>query len=278
MSKTRLNALSSLGATNDVETLNFSASPAGTFRLTYNGSTTGLITYTTVAATLATNVLVALDSLPTINANGGVGTNSANVAVSAANASTVNITFQNALGGANQALLFTASAITTGTLAVTHTSTGAAFSGNTAVTATSPTTVNVTFQGVDANQNITSLLVPTSGFAAGTGAGTASNTQQQINFTGVTGGTFTLAFGALTTAPIVFSTVPATLGSSIQLALSQLANIGAGNVSVSAVAGSSMVATVTFVGTLPAPPSRPHYWRHSPCQWLANHHVPRQPV
>ena len=77
---------------------------------------------------------------------------------------------------------------------------------------------------------------------------TAITPIQTLTFSGVTGGSFTLALGASTTAAIPYSATATTLAGNIQAALNGLAAIGAGGTSVS-VTGST--ATVTFLTTPP---------------------------
>jgi hypothetical protein len=69
---------------------------------------------------------------------------------------------------------------------------------------------------------------------------------QKIIATG-TGGTFTLTYGAQTTAPIAYGTPPIGIGS-VQAALEALSTIGAKNTLVRSDAAQSWV--VTFIGTL----------------------------
>ncbi len=69
------------------------------------------------------------------------------------------------------------------------------------------------------------------------------NAVQTLTFsTGITGGTFTLTFNGLTTAPITFSATAATLAANIQAALTALPNVGPNN---TLVAGTGPF-TVTF--------------------------------
>ncbi len=112
----------------------------------------------------------------------------------------------------------------------------------------SPTSVNITFQNADGGGVITaSTPVGTSG--------TAVSQAQTIDFQGISGGTFQIAYSngvtTATTGPITFSTATATLASNITNALNTLSTLGSGNVAVTA---SSSVATITFQGT----------WRASP--------------
>lgn len=87
---TVLGQMTTLTNANDVQTLTFTGSPTGgTFRLTFFGVETSNITYSTTAATLATNVQTALEAHPYI----GTG----NVSV-AANSGAPQITLQGDLG------------------------------------------------------------------------------------------------------------------------------------------------------------------------------------
>src|SRR5207253_284523 len=63
---------------------------------------------------------------------------------------------------------------------------------------------------------------------------TVTNETQALNFTGtITGGTFTISYGASTSAAITYSSTPATLAANIQAALNTL--LGAGSTTVSVV-------------------------------------------
>ena len=248
--QTALNKLSTLGATNAVETLNFGGTPSGgTFTLAFGNQTTLPITYSTTATTLQANILNALSALTSISAVGGIGTNSVNVAVGGT-ATAATVTFQNALGGEPQTAISAVGSLLplAATISVAPTTTvGAASSSNlTAVSAVSATSVNITFQNGDGGGVTLSTL----------GAiGTATNAQQQIVFPALTStsGAFELVFAGSTTGPISYSTTAATLQSNITNALTAIASIGSGNVSTS-VSGSPQVATVTFTGTLAGAP------------------------
>jgi hypothetical protein len=72
-----------------------------------------------------------------------------------------------------------------------------------------------------------------------------TNAVQSVTISGgVTGGTFTLTYGAQTTAPIAWNASAAT----VQAALAALSSIGTGNVAVTGSAGGPW--SVTFMGTL----------------------------
>jgi hypothetical protein len=61
--------------TNEVQTLTIGGTPtAGTFTLTYDGFTTGAITWSATNATLLANINAALDPLPNVGASGIVAT------------------------------------------------------------------------------------------------------------------------------------------------------------------------------------------------------------
>ena len=112
----------------------------------------------------------------------------------------------------------------------------------------SPTSVNITFQNADGGGVITA--------STPVGAsGTAVSQAQTIDFQGISGGTFQIAYSngvtTATTGPITFSTATATLASNITNALNTLSTLGSGNVAVTA---SSSVATITFQGTLAGQP------------------------
>ena len=218
-----------------METINFTgATVAGTFTLIYGSQTTTAITYSSTTATLQANVLSALNGLTAINTANGFGTSSANVAVGGT-ATALTVTFQNALGGSSQTLAANSAGLTSGAITIANVA-GAPNPANFSVSATSPTSFNVTFQGTQGNLNATLLSAN----------GNASNAQQQLYFTGVTGGTFTLGFGGQTTGAIYFSSTASTLSNAIQGALAALNNVGFGNVSV-AIGGSPVIATVTFL-------------------------------
>jgi hypothetical protein len=90
-----LNAGAPSNGTNEVQTLTIGGTPtAGTFKLAFNGYTTGAITWSATNATLIANILAALEALPSI----GTG----NVAVAAgsltAGIGTITLTFQAGLG------------------------------------------------------------------------------------------------------------------------------------------------------------------------------------
>ena len=158
------------------------------------------------------------------------------------------LTFTPPTGSASTSLPITYSAITT-SLASNIQSALNSIGVTTAlatVTATSPTNVNVTFQGADSGGVITA----SNGLTAASGL--AINQKQTISFTGITGGIFELVWSSgpgatATTTPITFSTSSSTLASNISNALNNLSTIGSGNVSVSV---SSNVATITFQGAL----------------------------
>jgi hypothetical protein len=136
-----LNSLSSLGATDAVQTITFGNNFAtgSIFSLTFNGATTGPITYSGVANTLENNIQNALNSLSTI----GPGNSSVALPTTSGGATTVQVTLQNALGGT------TVNNMTSNQSAVmiATTTAGAPFSGNTVVNAVNSTSVTVTFSG-----------------------------------------------------------------------------------------------------------------------------------
>src|SRR5207237_4754274 len=100
--------LASPGGVSTVQTLTFgNAITAGTFTLTFNGLTTGPITWSATADTLAANIQAALNALPNI------GTNNTLVAGSGP----FTISFQTGLGGSNvPTMTFNASGLTGGTI------------------------------------------------------------------------------------------------------------------------------------------------------------------
>lgn len=70
--------------------------------------------------------------------------------------------------------------------------------------------------------------------------------EQQVTVTGATGGTFTLTFGANTTAGIPYNATAAQVDAALEL----IASVGAGNVAVEGAAGGPW--RIRFVGTLAA--------------------------
>lgn len=122
-----LGQMTTLTATNDVQTLTFGGTPTGgTFRLSFNGVLTSAITFDTTAggAPLAANILAALIALPQI----GTG----NVTVSSS-LTVPAVTFTGDLASRWQPLILVAdnsmTSATTATLSIAHTTGGRAANG-----------------------------------------------------------------------------------------------------------------------------------------------------
>lgn len=119
--------ITTLTAANDVQTITFTGTPTGgTFRLSFNGQVTSAITYSVTDATVAANVLAALEALSNIGED--------NVTVSFASSGTVGtITFVGDLGASFQPdLVFYTNDLTGGSdpaATFAHTTPGRALGG-----------------------------------------------------------------------------------------------------------------------------------------------------
>ncbi len=92
-----------------------------------------------------------------------------------------------------------------------------------------------------------------SGASTYSGDSVATSTVEEIVLNGTTGGSFTLTFNGATTAPISYVSGTTAMSASIQNALTGLATIGTGNVTVAPAnnpAGTLTSYIVTFSGTL----------------------------
>ncbi len=160
-----LNTLSTLGATDAVQTISIpSSTTGGTFTLTYSGSTTSSITYSDTPATLAANVESALTSLSNIGTNGNVNV--------LATSTTVTVIFQNALGGESQPLMALGDSLG---MSIATTAAGSAYAGNTMVSAASASNVSVKFVGVLANSPEPTFRAPPASFTGGSSPTMAIN-------------------------------------------------------------------------------------------------------
>ncbi|MDW8267412.1 MAG: autotransporter-associated beta strand repeat-containing protein, partial [Gemmataceae bacterium] len=116
---------------NEVGTITLSGATGGTFQIGFNGATTGALAFNATAAAVQS----ALEALTTIGAG--------NVAVTGSAGGPYTVTFQGALGSANQSPLLFASALTPGTATITYASTDGSESfisahGGTKLTINSP--------------------------------------------------------------------------------------------------------------------------------------------
>src|SRR5262249_42236560 len=108
----------------------------GTFTLTFNGLTTGPITWSSTAATLAANIQAALNALPNLGAGNTL----------VAGSGPFTITFQNGLAGTNvPTMTFNAAGLTGGTITSLVTTT----TGVTAQTVTSGGTLTLDNTGTN---------------------------------------------------------------------------------------------------------------------------------
>lgn len=93
LGKPILSAAAPVNGTDEIQTITFGGTPTGgTFRLTYDGFTTGDIAWSATNATLVANILAALVALPNIGAAGvavAVGTMTAGIG-------TITVTFSGA--------------------------------------------------------------------------------------------------------------------------------------------------------------------------------------
>ena len=243
-----------LDNTGDLQTITFGGAinAGGTFTLGFGGQTTGAINYSANPATLQANIQTALNNLPSIGTDTNTGvTNSLVVAQSS---TTVSVTFQGLLGGGvTQPVLSWTSNLTGTNASVAVTDSGFGYyglpsndnllmdptDGAVAVigTNTAPTANNdiyaITARDVatDPGLGVASpgiLVNDTSpignplsaSLVTGPAHGTVVvNGDQTINFSGVVNGdTFQLLFANFTTAPITYSSTPATLQANIQSA------------------------------------------------------------
>ncbi|MFP6762418.1 MAG: hypothetical protein VB858_02330, partial [Planctomycetaceae bacterium] len=237
-----LRSLTSLG-TDEVQsiTIDPTFTGSGTFALTFDGDMTGAIPHSATAA----QIDAALETLPSINLGDMA---SDNVTVAGTNLVTgdIQVTFVNQLGGRDVSDITVDSTGLTNNehqqVAITGGPTGGTFTlsfdpdgpGAMAAETTNPIAHNADAATVQAAlQSLASL-----------GGNEVQTVSIDPTFTGT--GTFTLTFGAETTVPLLHDAGAA----QIQTALENLANIGAGNVTVT---GTSLVAgdlQVTFVNLL----------------------------
>ncbi len=114
------------------------------------------------------------------------------------------------------------------------------------------TTVNL--GTVALNSIVTSTTIGADASSAGNWAINSENLAESLTFSSSSAsGTFELQLGSATTAPITYSSVPATLQSAIATALGNLGSVGSANVSVSANSATSV--TVTFINALAGSPT-----------------------
>lgn len=242
-------ALSNIAGTDEVQTLTITGTPTGgTFTITYSGQTTAGIAYDANAAT----VQAALEALSNIGSGDVVCTGGA------LPGTPVVITFRQALGRQNVALM---------------TASGAGLTGGTAPAAA----VALTTQGVDSDVTVTggplgtaaftvtfvntlaaanqpamtvgtgSLLGPdvTVSIATITSGSAAQDEVQAFQLYGTpTGGTFTLTFDGQTTSAIAYNASNAT----VLAALEALSNIAPGDVTMGGGTLPGSAVTVTFGG------------------------------
>lgn len=119
------NAGAPVAGTDEVQTLTIGGTPTGgTFRLAFQGYTTGAISWSSTNATLIANIQAALDALPNVGTNGIV----AAVGTMTAGIGTATLTFSGAnLAKSAQALVTVADNSLTGTdptLAIAETTPG----------------------------------------------------------------------------------------------------------------------------------------------------------
>ncbi len=230
-----LDSLSSLGAANAVQQISFAGFTGSSFILEFMGHVTTAIAYSTDSLTLQSNIQSALNTFSTVMD----GSDTTNAAVSASSATSVNVAFQNALGGRPLPNISSFSSQVT----VTTTTAGKPAAGNVSVAAINSTSLAVTFTGTLAGASVALLSA----------SNTPVDTVQTIYFPGPsTGGTFTLNYGGVITSPIIFSSVIGTLKADIQSALDDLPTIGQGNTQVGLPVQSAGVTTVpiSFTNTL----------------------------
>lgn len=231
--------------TNEQQQIYITGSPTGgTFTLSYNGATTAAIAYNASAD----DVRNALQQISSI----GVG--NVQVTGSGTSASPWVIEFVNSLAAiAGQPLISATSSLTGGTspgLSIAELQKGVAAN-------TSFTTTHFLLTGKPGVPfTVTSAIVgkqtPSVNVSITTPGVDNVNEVQSVYLSGTpTGGTFTLTFGANTTAGIAYNASAA----AVQSALAALVSIGSGNV---AVTGSGTIASpwfVSFIGALTGPQS-----------------------
>ncbi len=260
-------AVGPTAAINEIQTLaSIGAPTSGSFTLRFGGVNSTVLNFNATAAEVQT----ALESIPALNGN-------VNVTGGDLPTDSIAIEFVGALAGTDVAPLTVANSTIDGagdgnevqTLTFATTPSGGSFTlqfegvttgpidynataatmeaalellpgiDDVVVTGDAPNQITIEFQGAQANQNVSQLVLNDSGLIG-------VNEVQQLEFDAApTAGSYTLRFGAAATNAIAFDADAA----AVQTALEGLATIGAGNVMVSGgPAPASFV--IEFVGAL----------------------------